>query len=383
MNLNDDADEQQGYKWEVAYAEGLNLGELKEDEQGSIEKSVRQIITEAKRLRRTVDRPAKVKLGIMRYLSVVIDYTSAMLGQSLYPTRFQVTLTMISSFLDKFFEQNPISQLTVILCKDKRAERLVPFTSNVTLIKEALANLSDACCSGEFSLQSSLELAASGMKDMPGHASKEILIIMASLATVDASNVFTTFEVLKRSNVRCSVIGLSGELFVCKKLCSTTGGRYAVVLDESHFDILVSDHVPPPPSKKGAEYNAIRAGFPSRVTVKTPSFCACHDSMSQKNAETEDRAYFCVQCGARYCSLPIECRVCGLLLITAPQLARAHQHLTPLPAFAEIDKPSGNCYACDVTLQDKAYNCKRCEATFCIDCDLILHESLQVCPSCR
>lgn len=65
----------------------------------------------------------------MRYLSVVIDYTSAMLGQSLYPTRFQVTLSMLSSFLDKFFEQNPISQLTVILCRDKRAERLVPFTS--------------------------------------------------------------------------------------------------------------------------------------------------------------------------------------------------------------------------------------------------------------
>lgn len=48
------------------------------------------------------------------------------------------------------------------------------------------------------------------------------------------------------------------------------------------------------------------------------------------------RAFYCPQCLSRYCQTPAECRVCGLLLLTAPQLARAHQHLQPLAAFAEV-----------------------------------------------
>jgi len=49
------------------------------------------------------------------------------------------------------------------------------------------------------------------------------------------------------------------------------------------------------------------------------------------------RAFYCPRCGARYCQTPVECRLCSLLLITAPQLARAHQHLEPLDPFAEGD----------------------------------------------
>lgn len=124
------------------------------------------------------------------------------------------------------------------------------------------------------------------------------------------------------------------------------------------------------------------------------------------------RGFFCPQCGARYCSLPIECRVCRLTLISAPQLARSFQHLMPLPAFEEVDITSEwvidfayiiifakrwflsniwwnihwnfyrTCFACAKTVEVKGFSCKECHATFCIDCDLILHDSLQICPSC-
>lgn len=55
----------------------------------------------------------------------------------------------------------------------------------------------------------------------------------------------------------------------------------------------------------------------------------------------DGRGFFCPQCGARYCSLPVECRICKLTLISAPQLARSLHNLLPLPAFEEIDTVKG------------------------------------------
>ncbi len=103
--------------------------------------------------------------------------------------------------------------------------------------------------------------------------------------------------------------------------------------------------------------------------------------------------------------------MCGALLVTAPQLARAHQRLEPLAAFTERDlatdsttngKSDGDegdgeekggrddedrrCFACFLPLQQqgekKAYVCGGCNNEFCLDCDLLLHSSLQVCPGC-
>lgn len=38
------------------------------------------------------------------------------------------------------------------------------------------------------------------------------------------------------------------------------------------------------------------------------------------------RGFLCVQCGSRHCSLPVECKVCKLTLVSAPQLARAFRY---------------------------------------------------------
>lgn len=70
----------------------------------------------------------------MRYVYICVDCSLSMLSQSLQPNRMEVTLKKLEKFLEKFFEQNPLSQLGVIACKDKRAERLVGFSSkNLTL----------------------------------------------------------------------------------------------------------------------------------------------------------------------------------------------------------------------------------------------------------
>uniref|UniRef100_A0A0M3IQW6 Ssl1 domain-containing protein n=2 Tax=Ascaris lumbricoides TaxID=6252 RepID=A0A0M3IQW6_ASCLU len=162
-DINED-DEQKGYTWEIAYAEGLNIREvLEEDESGSVEKSVAKLIFEAKRKRRLTDRPARIRLGIMRYVYIIIDCSLAMTEKTLLPTRLNVTLKMryvyiiidcslamtektllptrlnvtlkvLNQFLEKFSEQNPISQVGIIICRDKRAERLIQLTGKFTCI---------------------------------------------------------------------------------------------------------------------------------------------------------------------------------------------------------------------------------------------------------
>lgn len=110
----------------------------------------------------------------------------------------------------------------------------------------------------------------------PGHASREVILIVASLSTCDPSSIFGTFEVsffyylavkfelvtllclttltcahflttrifqylfqlLNRYHVRCSVISLSAEVFVFKRLCSTTSGAYFFSAKDSSCKIF-------------------------------------------------------------------------------------------------------------------------------------------------
>ncbi|CAJ0586361.1 unnamed protein product, partial [Mesorhabditis spiculigera] len=375
-------DDDKGYTWEAAYAEGLNIrGVLEEDERGSIEKSIQRVIEEAKRKARDVDRPSKCRLGIMRYLFIVIDSSRFMQDKSMVPSRLNVTIRTITRFLNKFFEQNPMAQVGIIMCKDRKAERLVPLTGNIRQICDTLGTINELQCVGDFSLQNALRLAYSNLKDLPAHFSREVLVVMSALTSVDPGNIFATVENLKTASIRCSVIGLSAEIFVCAQVAKLTKGRYAVVLDASHLELEMGAHATPPPTGKQQESNAVAVGFPSHETIKKTSFCLCHPGAAPLSA----RGYLCPRCGGRYCSLPVECRVCRLTLVAAPQLARAFRHLLPLPAFKRIDAPQdGSCFACQHSFRKSpsAYECKQCAQTFCFECDTMLHESLYACPGC-
>lgn len=97
--------------------------------------------------------------------------------------------------------------------------------------------------------------------------------------------------------------------------------------------------------------------------------------------------YFCPQCRAKYCELPVECKICGLTLVSAPHLARSYHHLFPLDAFQEIPleeyKGERFCYGCQGELKDQhVYVCTVCRNVFCVDCDVFVHDSLHCCPGC-
>merc|ERR1712130_818417 len=131
----------------------------------------------------------KQKLGMMRHLYLLIDLSECMANQDLKPTRLHCTLKLLESFIDEYFYLNPISQLGIVTTSNKRAEKVSEMTGNPRKHTEVLKSLSSRQCTGEPSLQNSLELIISSLKHMPPHASREVIIIMGSLTTCDPGDI--------------------------------------------------------------------------------------------------------------------------------------------------------------------------------------------------
>ncbi|KAK1892570.1 General transcription factor IIH subunit 2 [Dissostichus eleginoides] len=379
-----DEEPERAKRWEGGYERTWEV--LKEDESGSLKATVEEILFQV------IESHGQVRLGMMRHLHVVIDCSRSMDDHDLKPNRLTSTLKLMETFVDEYFDQNPISQLGLITTKNKRAEKLTDLAGNPKNHIVALKKAVDTLCVGEPSLYNSLNLAIQTLKHMPGHTSREILIVLSSLTTCDPANICELIKTLKALKVRVSVIGLSAEVRVCTVLTRETGGSYHVILDESHFKELLMLHVKPPPASSSSECSLIRMGFPQHIIASLtnqdakPSFSMSHlDSSS--GAGLSLGGYFCPQCQAKYTELPVECKVCGLTLVSAPHLARSFHHLFPLAAFTEspVDGLQDDrvCQACQGELKDKtAFTCPSCRSVFCVECDLFIHDSLHCCPCC-
>ncbi|XP_064610580.1 general transcription factor IIH subunit 2-like [Liolophura sinensis] len=384
--MADDQNEE-GYRWEKEYEKTWEI--LQEDDDGSIQASIDDIVHKAKR-RRLLESIGNVRLGMMRHLFLVIDLSSSMSDQDLKPTRLHATVKLLEYFVEEYFDQNPISQLGVIMTRGKRAEKVTELGGNPRRHIGALQKLADKICQGEPSIQNSLELAAQTLRHMPSHSSREVLVIMGSLTTCDPTDISETVQAMAEANIRCSFIGLAAEVRICKKIAQETQGRYGVIMDESHYKDLLNQHVSPPPASANTESSLIRMGFPHHQLTtdkdkeEKPSMCMCHldDKTGQGFGST---GYFCPQCKSKYCELPVECKACGLTLVSAPHLARSYHHLFPLEQFKEVpmDQQTRTCYACQVKVKELSfYRCGKCSHHFCVDCDLFVHETLHSCPGC-
>ncbi|XP_076069496.1 general transcription factor IIH subunit 2 Ssl1 [Oratosquilla oratoria] len=372
------------YRWESGYEKTWE--QIKEDDSGNLEHSITDMIQRAKR-RRLMQREASVRLGIMRHMYVILDMSQPMSEQDLKPTRQHCLLKLLDDFVSEFHDHNPIGQLGIIITNNKIAKNFSELCNNPQRHHDAIKKLKDTPCRGEPSLQNALELAVSSLRHLPPHTSREILVIFAALTTCDPGEIQTTSQKVKENNIRVSCIGLAAELHICKELTKETGGSFGVCMNDVHLKELIGEHLEPPPASVKMEHTLIKVGFPHQVNMDAkPALCMCHlDDLPSLNT----RGYYCPQCSAKYCDLPAECRVCGLMLITAPHLARSFRHLFPLKHFEEvpIEEAKGtHCYGCIskfANSNDKnVYTCRTCREVFCFECDLFLHETVHTCPGC-
>ncbi|OQV18164.1 General transcription factor IIH subunit 2 [Hypsibius exemplaris] len=393
-NMTDEPDEQ-GYRWETEYERTWEV--LQEDATGSLTASVQDVVLGIKR-RRLLERKPNLRLGMMRHLFVILDMSDSMRDQDLRPNRLFCVLRLLENFINEFFDQNPIGQLGVITTRNKRADRLTELAGNPKKHIDALQTLRTTDPHGETTLQNSLELAAQTLRNIPSHASREIILIFGSLSSCDPGNIYDTTRMLRECNIRCSVIGLAAEVSICKTLAKETVGEYSVALDEPHLKDILMSHIVPPPVSSNSDSFLIRMGFPQQKALDRLdefSFCMCHLDQPEPKTRYGQPGYFCPVCVTKYCELPVECRVCGLTLVSAPHLARSYHHLFPVEAFEEVPKEEielladKKCFGCltETPHSDKSgtthrFRCKVCQRTFCIDCDLFIHDTLHSCPGC-
>ncbi|XP_065655520.1 general transcription factor IIH subunit 2 isoform X2 [Hydra vulgaris] len=380
------AEDEASFRWLNEYEKTWEA--IQEDDDGLLQSSIDEIVHQAKRKRLLV-RKGNVRLGMMRHLYIILDMSKSMKESDLLrPSRLACLTKLLENFIVEYFDQNPISQLGIIATRNKRAEKITDLSGNPNIHIAALQNFVKSGPEGEPSLQNSLDMALQFLGHLPKHASREILIVFGSLTTCDPGDIFTTINNLKNENIRCSVLGLSAEIKLCKTISSETNGIYNVILDEKHCNDLLLEHIRPPAAKLNVEASLVRMGFPQHISNTYPALCLCHIEL--KNMQGFNcTGYFCPQCKNKYCELPVECKVCGLTLVSAPHLARSYQHLFPLPPFEEVRRietatnKNSICQGCQRNCIDAiVYICKECKEMFCNDCDMFIHETLHTCPGC-
>ncbi|KAI9292465.1 TFIIH basal transcription factor complex, subunit SSL1 [Neoconidiobolus thromboides FSU 785] len=399
----DDEDKEKGSKgfsWEETFKRSWE--EVQEDEKGSLQNLIQNLAIQLKKRRQKRDT-AIVQRGIIRHMILIVDLSLAMNDKDLRPSRLLLTLAFLESFITEYFDQNPISQLGIIVTRNGLAEKISELSGNPMEHIKAIKMKSNHETGGEPSLQNSLELAKSSLIHIPSHASREVLSVFGSLTSCDPGNIFTTIKEMKQLNIRCSTIGLSAQVAVFQKLANETMGTYNVVFNENHFKDILFDMTPPPivAMENKSETSLILMGFPERIKESDISLCCCHN-------EIKASGFRCPQCQAKVCEIPTECNVCGLTLISSPHLARSYHHLFPIDNFIELKEEEfkqSNCSGCFKRFEKKInekekennnntnniklsklnnehYQCPKCQFEFCIDCDIFIHDNLHNCPGC-
>nr|XP_024364305.1 general transcription factor IIH subunit 2-like isoform X2 [Physcomitrium patens] len=323
---------------------------------------------------------------------LVFSAASSAAEMDLRPSRMGIVVDCVEAFVREFFDQNPLSHLGVILLKDGIAHQLTDLSgSPETHIRALRSNMEST---GDASIQNGLDLARGYLTQIPSYGHREVLLVYSALSTIDPGDVMETVQECKKANIRCSVVGLSAEIYICKLLCEQTGGMYSVATNEGHLKELIMEHAPPPAAQAEMSVaSLVRMGFPQRGAEDAVALCACHREVKMGGG------YTCPRCKARVCELPTQCHICGLTLVSSPHLARSYHHLFPVSPFEEVENLasangrqslSKSCYGCLQELPTPGgkvkgvrLECPRCRQHFCFDCDNYIHESLHNCPGCE
>lgn len=392
MDADGDAEAEEALRdyeaYERTYAEDQSWKELREDASGRL-LAPDVAAQQREKRRRHMDTPAaRIRRGMIRYLYLVIDFSRAAAEGDLRPSRMAVMAALVESFVREFFDQNPLSHLALAVLRDGVAAPLTELSGSPDAHVRALRASME--CSGDASLQNALELVRGALDQVPAYGYREVVVLYAALNTCDPGDVTEAIQRCRDARVRCSVVGLAAEIYICRQLAERTGGTYTVALDEHHLRELVLEHAPPPPAlAESAAASLVRMGFPVRSPDDVAAICSCHLALRLGGA------YTCPRCRARVCELPTECHVCGLTLVSSPHLARSYHHLFPVPLFEEVNLTLGKalpgvCFGCQSPLPlhggvvgGVRVKCPRCQLHFCFDCDVYIHESLHNCPGCE
>jgi transcription initiation factor TFIIH subunit 2 len=186
----DDGDNVSSYRWEQGMARTWD--QVREDESG-------RIITETaddrsrSRLAKMNRATKSIRRGLIRYCVLAVDASASLGEKDMRPSRMAVVKESAEAFIHQYFDQNPISQLSVITTADRTATRLTDLSGNPKHHIQALGAISTP--KGAPSVQSVLIMANGILRHIPDYGHRELLLVFGSLSTIDAGDVFKTIQV--------------------------------------------------------------------------------------------------------------------------------------------------------------------------------------------
>lgn len=356
--------------WETEYSRTVEKTvAVEEDESLGQTVQEREEARKRKRLRKDT-KP--FQRGIIRHVVLVLDLSESMLEKDMRPNRFITMIKYTQEYVREFFEQNPISQMSVLGMHDGLCIRVSELSGNPADHIAAIQGLRfprnpqdiPKEPKGAPSLQNALELARATLYHTPSHGTREVIIVFGSLLSLDPNDIHQTIKACVRDRIRVSIIGMSARLKICQEIVVRTNagdeGEYTVATDQEQLrELLLATTTPPvvrntaktavPPPESVAAL--MMMGFPSRVIEDIPTMCACHGNLTTGG-------YTCSRCSAKVCSLPITCPSCQLTLLLSTHLARSYHHLFPLRNWTEVswsrarEKGSRECVGCLTTFPD-------------------------------
>jgi transcription initiation factor TFIIH subunit 2 len=273
-----------------------------------------------------------------------------MAEKDMRPSRYHAMVKFTQEYVREFFEQNPISQISVLGMHDGLCIRVSELSGNPAEHIAAIQGLRTPRNpddipkepKGSPSLQNALELARATLYHTPSHGTREVIVVFGSLLSLDPGDIHQTIKACVRDRVRVSIVGMGARLRICTEIVSRTNAgdesEYVVATDQELLrELLLATTTPPVVRATNASREApesaaalMMMGFPSRVVEDTPTMCACHGFLTTGG-------YTCSRCSAKVCSLPVTCPSCQLTLLLSTHLARSYHHLFPLRNWAEVD----------------------------------------------
>ena len=392
--MNDDGSPMASYKWEAKLTNQWDT-EIVEDASGNL-MSMQGDHYDRQRSRFAKERRVteSVRRGLIRYMVLAIDCSEAAAEKDYRPNRLTVVKDVVENFIVEYYDQNPISQLCLASIADRTAETVTELSGNPKNHINQLRKL--RCTESLASLHNTLQLALDMLRHIPAYGHRELVIIYSSLSTTDplgAETIEDQIQKMVMNKVRVSIICLSAEIFICKRITEATGGSFAVATDAKHLSELIKTLVSPSPeSQNGGPTSTefVYMGFPKRVFEKHATI-----GFDGKATRVASTFYVCPRCHTKSTDIPTQCCCCTLQLNSSSHIARSHHHIFPVPNFEEVQetvvvdlqdpqrKAAVFCAGCSEAITNKVkFQCPTCKEIFCVECDLFIHENLHNCPAC-
>lgn len=222
-----------------------------------------------------------VERRVHRALALVIDMSRSMSEKDLLPSRIELVLKVAREFVTEYFEQSPISLLSIIVMRNSVASIKTPFTSDRFALDRDLQELAEKessgerTCTGEMSFQNGLRIAYDALRQVKHmQAASEVLIIFGATMSCDPGTISVTIDTFAKNGIVCNTIALAAEVYVAKKIALKTGGLSLVALNERHFRDLFFRFTRPSPVFNSNPPHTVEIGFPEHRHERSPTFCA-------------------------------------------------------------------------------------------------------------